>query len=160
MPRRRPVQFELPWLDRCREPVTRTHIVLDGRLVEYSLRRSARCRSISLTVDERGLRVGAPWHAGTHAIQAQLRRHAAWILKKVEEWSHRRTPPRRWLDGETIMLLGAPLRLTLHSLARPPELEGDRLVIGCVARSPQNRLTRRRERTSRRIRHLSRHLVS
>jgi predicted metal-dependent hydrolase len=131
--KRRPVQFELPLLDRCREPVTRAHVVLEGRIVEYTLRRSARCKSITLTIDERGLRVGAPWRAGENAIVGQLRRHAAWVLRKLEEWSRRRTPPRRWRDGETIMLLGAPLRLTLHSRPRPPELDEGRLMVGCAA---------------------------
>jgi predicted metal-dependent hydrolase len=129
----RPVQFELPLLDRCREPVTRAHVVLDDRIVEYTLRRSARCKSITLTVDERGLRVGAPWRASEHAIVGQVRRHAAWVLRKLEEWSQRRAQPRRWQDGETIMLLGAPLRLTVHPGPRPPEIDRGRLVVGCAA---------------------------
>ena len=133
MPENRPLQFKLPLLDRCREPVTRAHVVLDHRIVEYTLRRSARCRSITLTVDERGLRVGAPWRAGEHAIAGQLRRHADWVLRKLEEWAERRTPPRSWRDGETIMLLGAPLRLTLHSSPRAPEMDQGRLLVGCGA---------------------------
>jgi predicted metal-dependent hydrolase len=127
------VQFELPLLDRCPEPVTRAHVVLDGRIVEYTLRRSARCKSITLTVDERGLRVGAPWRSAEHAIVRQLRRHTAWVLRKLNEWSQRRAPPRQWQDGETIMLLGAPLRLTIHPEARPPEMDQGRLVVGCAA---------------------------
>jgi predicted metal-dependent hydrolase len=133
MPKRRPAQFELPLRERCREPVTRAHIVLDGRIVDYTLRRSARCKSITLTVDERGLRVGAAWRANERAIAEQLRRHAAWVLKKLDEWSRRRTQPPRWQDGETIMLLGAPLRLTLHREPRPPSLDQGRLVVGCAA---------------------------
>ena len=132
MPRRRPVQFELPLLDRCAEPATRAHVVLDGRIVEYTLRRSARCRSITLTVDERGLRVGAPWRSAEQAIVREVRRHAAWVLKKLNEWSQRRAPARRWQDGETIMLLGAPLRLTIEPVARPPAVEQGRLAVGCT----------------------------
>jgi predicted metal-dependent hydrolase len=133
MAKRRPVQLELPLLDRCRAPVTRTHILLKGQIIEYTVRRSPRRRAITLTVDERGLRVGAPWQAAQGAIDRQLHRHADWVLKKIAEWSQRRPAPRRWQDGETIMLLGKPLRLTLHPRPCPPAIDGSRLVMGAAA---------------------------
>ena len=132
MRKRRPIQFELPLLDRCREPVARAHIALDGRIVEYTIRRSPRRRSITLTIDERGLRVGAPWHAAEHAIVRQVHRHAGWVLKKLGEWAQRRSTPHRWQDGETIMLLGEPVRLSLLPHAHPTECQARRLMVGCA----------------------------
>jgi predicted metal-dependent hydrolase len=109
------------------------HICLGGRLVEYTIRRSPRRGSITLTIDERGLRVGAPWRAGERAIENQLRRHEAWVLRKLAEWQQRRAAPRRWEDGETLMLMGEPLRITLapgfHAIGR----NDDRLMVGTSA---------------------------
>jgi hypothetical protein len=133
MRRRRPQQFELPLLDRCRESVTRAYVALDGRIVEYTIRRSARRRTITLTIDERGLRVGAPWHAAEHAIVRQINRHAGWVLSRLAEWAERRPAPRRWEDGETIMLLGEPLRLTLLAHCRGVERQAEQLI----ARRPE-----------------------
>ena len=133
MPKRWPLQFELPLKHRTREPVARAHIVLDGRIVEYTVRRSPRRRSITLTIDERGLRVGAPWQAGEPAITRQLHRHADWVLKKLEEWSRRRPAARCWRDGEAVMLLGEPLRLTLLPQPHAPEQRANCLMVGCTA---------------------------
>ena len=133
MGKRRPKQFELPLLDRCRDPVARAHVALDGRLVEYAIRRNPRRRTITLTIDERGLRIGAPWHATEHAIVREIHRHAAWVLRKLAEWAGRRPAPCTWQDGETIMLLGEPLRLTVLPHLRPVELRGGRLELGCGA---------------------------
>jgi len=132
MGKRRPLQFELPLPDGHRDPVARAHVLLGGQIVEYTVRRSARRRSITLTIDERGLRVGAPRQAAQGAIDRQLLRHADWVLKKLAEWSQRRPAPRQWQDGETIMLLGEPLRLTLHPQPRPPGIDGNRLMVGAA----------------------------
>jgi predicted metal-dependent hydrolase len=113
--------------------VTRAHIALDGRIVEYTIRRSARRRSITLTIDERGLRVGAPWRAGEQSIVRQIRRHAGWVLRKLDEWTRRRPAPRRWEEGERVMFLGEPLRLTLLPDSRPPARMALQLLVGGAA---------------------------
>lgn len=105
------------------------HTRLDGKPVSYTLQRSRRRRSITLTIDERGLRVGAPWQASAGAIEALLRKHDAWVLKKLTEWEKRRPPPRRWQDGETLMLLGRPLRLTLAPDPQEIRLDGSRFIV-------------------------------
>jgi predicted metal-dependent hydrolase len=120
-------------MHRTREPVMRAHVALAGQLVEYTLRRSARRRSITLTIDERGLRVSAPWRAGDGAVVRELHRHAGWVLRKLDEWSRRRPAERRWQDGETVMLLGEPLRLTVLAQPQPPVLRANCLMIGCGA---------------------------
>src|SRR5687767_2700897 len=113
MRRARPDQLDLPLRFRHREAVGRAHLALEGKLVSYTIKRSARRRAISILVDEEGLRVGAPWHATQLAIERLLRKHAEWVLRKLDEWQVRRAPARRWADGEPLMLLGSAYTLRL-----------------------------------------------
>jgi predicted metal-dependent hydrolase len=86
---------------------------LAGHNVPYVLERSVRRRRAVLNVDEYGLTVHVPWRANRTAIERFMQDSAAWILKKLEEWS--RFPPRRqrWLHGESIEYVGQSLRLEL-----------------------------------------------
>ena len=118
MKRNRDSQLELPLTLAGRQLVGHAHLALDGKLVSYTIKRSARRRAISILVDEDGLRVGAPWHATQSAIERLLHKHSAWVLRKVEEWNARRAAPRRWFDGEALMLLGERLTLQSHGVGR------------------------------------------
>jgi predicted metal-dependent hydrolase len=136
MNRVRPGQLELPLHFRQQQVVGRAHLALEGRLVSYTIKRSARRRAISIVVDEEGLRVGAPWEATQAAIERLLKRHAEWVLRKLEEWQIRRTPAPRWVDGETVMLLGEPFTLKLAPENSAVRLEGPHLVVGTAACGP------------------------
>ena len=129
MPKPKSRQLELDF--QRNEAVSHAHIWLDGRLVSYRINRSRRRRgSYTLAIDERGLRIGVSWHASPRAIETELRKHEAWITRKLAQWEERRAPPLHWRDGEALMLLGEPLRLAL--VARPPSAarDGDRLLVG------------------------------
>ena len=90
-------------------PETTRHIELAGVRLEYRLRRSAR-RTIGISVDQRGVRVGAPIHAPLAKIEALLRSHSDWLRQKLSDWQNRPVPePLR--DGSTIPWLGRPLLL-------------------------------------------------
>jgi predicted metal-dependent hydrolase len=102
---------------------------LGDTLIDYTVMRSRRRRRLALTVDERGLRVGAPWQASDRAIAAMLREHASWVLRKLAEWQARRPPPRHWQDGDTLMLQGKLLRLTLAPGPQDIQLHHDRMII-------------------------------
>lgn len=130
---RKAAQLELPLAPQASELVSRAHIGLGNRPVSYTLKRSARRRLIALTIDEQGLRVGAPLNATQHDIDRMLAKHAAWILRKLAEWRERRSPPLRWVDGEALTLLGAPLRLTIVPGPDAPLRDGARLVVGQAA---------------------------
>ena len=106
-------QLELPLRFPQQQAVGRAHLALEGRLVTYTIKRSARRRAISILVDEEGLRVGAPWDASQSAIERLLRRHAQWVVRKLEEWHVRKPPPRQWTDGEPLMLLGQVFTLRI-----------------------------------------------
>jgi predicted metal-dependent hydrolase len=84
---------------------------LAGQAVEYTIRRSARRRSISLTIDEHGLRVGAPLRASQRRIETALDAHALWVVRKLAEWHARRPAPFTWTAGALVMVLGEPLAL-------------------------------------------------
>ena len=69
---------------------TRT-IELGERTVSYVLRR-ARRRTIGLTIDHRGLRVGAPPRATLREVGSLIRQHGEWVGRKLDEWRTRRRP--------------------------------------------------------------------
>jgi predicted metal-dependent hydrolase len=124
-------QLELPLTFAGSQAVGRAHLALNGLLVSYTIKRSARRRAISILVDEDGLRVGAPWYATQNAIERLLRKHSEWVLRKLEEWNARRAVPRKWTDGEAIMLFGEPLKLRLVAPAecRTSSVRGAELLM-------------------------------
>lgn len=102
---------------------------LAGREVFYSLRRSAR-RTIGLTIDHRGLRVGAPVGATLGSIESLIRQHQAWVLEKLDQWQTRATPESLG-DGAEFPFLGELVRLRLSDSARRSqwrESEGELVV--------------------------------
>jgi hypothetical protein len=73
-------------------------IELGERTVSYVLRR-ARRRTIGLTIDHRGLRVGAPPRASLREVESLILQHGEWVGRKLDEWRTRRpgaTANRRW----------------------------------------------------------------
>lgn len=88
-------------------------ILLGERIVPYVLRRSRR-RSIGLTIDRRGLRVGAPHRATLTEVETLIRHHASWVTQKLEEWRSRPLPERLPVsDGMRLPVLGEPLEVRL-----------------------------------------------
>lgn len=108
---RKVLQLLLPLPFREREFVAPAHAVIEGALVPYVVRRSPRSRNISLRIDEAGLRVGAPIHASTRAIEQVIATHGVWVKEKLEEWAARRAPAPQWSDGAGFRLRGAALIL-------------------------------------------------
>lgn len=100
-------------------PAEPTHrIVIAGQAVAYRLRRSQR-RTIGLTIDQRGLRVGAPVRARLGDIEQLIHQHGQWVLDKLASWRDRPAPERLDLtDGTVISVLGAPLTVAIAPAAR------------------------------------------
>jgi len=124
-------QLELPLRLIPQQVTGRGHLALEGTIVSYTIKRSMRRRAISILVDEDGLRVAAPWNASLGAIERLLHRHSQWVLRKLAEWNERRPPPRRWCDGETLMLLGErlTLRISASGGTHPIYVRGTDVVI-------------------------------
>lgn len=85
------------------------HLQLGSRIVAYTLRQGSR-RRLSMTIDERGLTIGAPLRVTLAEINAFVAGHATWVLKKLDEYAG--SHARRHLtmrDGACLPLLGAEI---------------------------------------------------
>lgn len=97
---------------------SRRRIQLGAQEIEYSLRRSRR-RSIGLSVDHRGLRVGAPLRARVGDIEALLHQHAAWVLDKLASWRERPPPAQFQVhNGQYLNILGEARCLEIGTARR------------------------------------------
>ena len=110
-------------------PAETSHrIAIAGADVAYQLRRSQR-RTIGLSIDHRGLRVGAPQRARLGDIEKLIHQHSAWVLDKLANWRARPAAGKLEItDGCTIAILGAPLTITVTPIGRPRwQFAGDKL---------------------------------
>lgn len=120
MDSRLPLQPELPlWGIGDDAPVgdRKDHdlrrVLVGARYIPYALRRGRR-RGIGLTVDAFGLRINAPLRTSIGEIEAAIRKHAEWVLRKIEECANRpRRPTLAICDGAAVPVLGdrLPLRV-------------------------------------------------
>ena len=110
-----PWQAKLPLADfapLAADETPRT-IALGDRIVPYVLRR-ARRRTIGLSIDHRGLRVGAPARASLREVESLILQHGEWVAQKLDEWRTRRRPePLQIVDGLRLPLLGTSLQVRL-----------------------------------------------
>ena len=81
------------------------HLLIGRRIVDYRLRSGA--RRLSMTIDERGLRIGAPRRLSLTEIETFVRSHGDWVLKKLDELA-RASQPRHLAirDGARLPMLG------------------------------------------------------
>ncbi len=89
-------------------------ISLGGQVLDYTVRRSARRRTLGLQIDARGLRVGAPVKARQGDIERLIQSHARWVLTKLKQWQQPEHQEKRaWMPGDALPLLGVskPLRI-------------------------------------------------
>ena len=88
-------------------------IELGDRVIPYVLRR-ARRRTIGLTIDHRGLRVGAPPRASIYEIESLILRHGTWVTDKLDEWRARRDAETvRLVDGVCLPFLSTTVEIRL-----------------------------------------------
>ena len=136
MARRKPAQLDFAFGGTPAPLASRQQFLLDGAWVEYTLKRSRRRRSITLTIDEDGLRVGAPWRASQQHVDKLLDSHARWIARKLAEWRARRPPPFTWQAGAMVMAMGEPLTLAVSSGSNATQRDGSRLYVCAGADDP------------------------
>ena len=90
-------------------------IALGDRVIPYVLRR-ARRRTIGLTIDHRGLRVGAPPRASIKDVESLILRHGAWVTEKLDEWRARAPAETlKVVEGLRLPLLGGTMEVRLAS---------------------------------------------
>lgn len=91
-------------------------------------------RYLRIEVDPDGLiRVTAPRTAETVEIVRRVNRRSGWIFRQIDKIAGQpaRTPVRRYVSGETHLLLGRQYRLAIEASDNPGvRIDGVRLVIG------------------------------
>ncbi|MDO8788649.1 MAG: SprT family zinc-dependent metalloprotease [Sulfuritalea sp.] len=81
------------------------HLLIGGRIIDYRLKSGA--RRLSMTIDERGLRVGAPTRTALTEIEAFVQANGDWVLKKLGELAAASRPRHLTVkDGTRLPLLG------------------------------------------------------
>lgn len=119
------------------------HILVRGRLVRYELRQAAG-RRLSIRIDERGVRVGAPPRLSFAVIEDFLRSHGDWILEKIDEYAayaHRRH--LRIADGVRLPVLGGEATVRVFEGPNRVLWRDDELVLAARADADLARLARR-----------------
>lgn len=121
---------------RARELVSRDvhRIALGEASIDYVLLRRRGRRGVGLKVDEAGLTVSAPSTLPVAKIEVVIRESAAWVIRKVREWSARQVPRVLWQDGAPLPFLGGHLVLRLREGGRlHAERAGDELLLKAPA---------------------------
>ncbi|MBL8383110.1 MAG: M48 family metallopeptidase [Burkholderiales bacterium] len=142
-------QLELPLFGALRGPAPeaappeeRRCIPIAGRAVDYTIRRSARRRTLGLTIDTRGLRVAAPLKARQADIERLILANAAWVAAKLAEWQAPEHAARRaWSFADPLPYLGVPRAFRLAP-GRPALAVFDDMLILTVPRPEAEAKTR------------------
>jgi predicted metal-dependent hydrolase len=86
------------------------HVLLRAHAVPYVLHQGGGRQRLSLTIDERGLRAGAPRGVARGEVEAFIQQHADWVLKKLTEVAAGvRSRQLTVHDGLRLPLLGADI---------------------------------------------------
>lgn len=137
-------QLELPLFRRAAPPAEQTrHILLGARIVDYRLIRSSR-RSLGMTIDQRGLRVGTGPRTSLADIERFLRQNAAWVLKKLDEWhGHGQARHLAICDGARIPLLGGECVVRIEAGSNRVRWVGHTLILQARPDADLRQLARR-----------------
>jgi len=87
------------------------------KTIVYTLRRTERATLAITVYPDMSIEVCAPQNAEDAAIERKLRKRATWILAQQRDFAqfHPRTPPRRYVTGETHLYLGRQYRLRVRA---------------------------------------------
>lgn len=121
--------------------VEQREVLLAGKLVSYTLKRSPKRCSIGLRIDDRGLTVSMPLRASERWLQSVLQDKAAWVMDKLNFWQQRVVPSSQsYVDGAFVPFLGENLRLRIQPglFEMPPQRQAQSLwIFVCGIANPQ-----------------------
>ena len=104
------------------------HLVIGGRIVDYRLKSGT--RRLSMTIDERGLRIGAPRGLSLSEVEAFVHGHGGWVLKKLGELAAAGQPRHLTIkDGARLPLLGVDAEVRVLPGANRARWRADMLVL-------------------------------
>jgi len=118
------------------------HLQIGNQIVAYTLRQGRR-RRLSLTIDERGLTIGAPQRITLREIQVFVHQHAEWIAGKLAEYSARGCRHIAIRDGVRLPLLGAEISVRIVPGANRSRWQEDVLWLEARADADYAALARR-----------------
>lgn len=100
----------------------------NGQRIHYTLKVSARRRTVGLQIGADGLTVHIPKRLPLHTVESLLQDKSGWIAGKLAKW-HDQPPALVWQDGALLRYLGQEIRLALRQdlKNRAPEFDGTRL---------------------------------
>lgn len=125
------------------EPPKQRHLLLGAQIVTYTLKQGRR-RRLTMTIDERGLSVGAPLRINQTDVETFIRSHADWVLRKLVEYAG--SHARRHItvrDGSQLPLLGAAVTVSIVPGANRIRWQDDRLWLEARADADCDLLARR-----------------
>ncbi|MCK9380035.1 MAG: M48 family metallopeptidase [Sulfuritalea sp.] len=103
-------------------------LLIGGRIIDYRLKSGA--TRLSMTIDERGLRIGAPHRTALSEIEAFVHGHGDWVLKKLDELAHASRPRHLTIkDGARLPLLGGDAEVRVLPGANRVRWVADILVL-------------------------------
>jgi len=110
-------------------PETKTrHLLIGGRVIDYRLKSGA--KRLTMTIDERGLRIGAPRRVALTEIEAFVQGHGDWVLNKLGELAHASQPRHLTIkDGARLPLLGSDAEVRVLPGANRVRWVADILVL-------------------------------
>jgi predicted metal-dependent hydrolase len=104
------------------------HLLIGRHIVDYRLKSGA--KRLSMTIDERGLRIGAPRRIGLTEIEAFVHGHGEWVLKKLGELAHASQPRHVTIkDGARLPLLDGEAEIRVLPGANRVRWVADVLVL-------------------------------
>jgi predicted metal-dependent hydrolase len=141
-------QLELPLFRRAPPPADEhRHIQLGARIVDYRLLRSRR-RTLGLTIDQRGLRVGASPRTSLREVERFIQHNAEWVLKKLDEWhGHGKVRHLAICDGALLPVLGEDCVVRIEPGANRVRWVGHTLILQARPDADLRQLARRALRT-------------
>lgn len=103
-------------------------LLIGGRIIDYRLKSGA--KRLSMTIDERGLRIGAPHRIALAEIEAFVQGHGDWVLKKLDELAHASRPRHLTIkDGARLPVLGGDAEVRVLPGANRVRWVADILVL-------------------------------
>lgn len=95
-------------------------VTFGGERIHFVLDRTARRKTIAISVGYDGVRVLAPRTATEDTIHRTVHRRAPWILRKLASFAElgQRPPPREFVSGEAFQYLGHAYRLKVMKRQR------------------------------------------
>jgi predicted metal-dependent hydrolase len=111
--------------------VEQRNILLSGKDISFTLKRSGYRNSISLRIDDRGLTVNAPLRASEKWLHSVLQDKADWVVEKLDGWQSKKAPPIFWAEGARVPFRGEEFILTLTPRQRGglPQVHGEVLHV-------------------------------